>query len=62
MRGRNICSGEVLTAVCIIDGTNAFVWNAPPIFTHHLSSSKVKYGTRIFAFFPSSPQLAGVLS
>ena len=36
MRGRNICSGEVLTAVSIIDGTNVFVRNAPPIFTHHL--------------------------
>ena len=32
----NICSGEILTAVCIMDGENAFVWSVAPFFTGFL--------------------------
>ena len=52
LNGQNItiCSGEMLTAVCIMNGKSSFVWSVPPYLTRQLSSSQVKNGTRIFGF------------
>ena len=40
-----------MIAVCKIDGANAFVWSAPPLFANQLASSMIMNGTKSLAFF-----------
>ena len=63
LKGQNssICSGHNLIVVCKIDGANAFVWSAPPLFANQIANSMIMNGTKSLAFFSFLPQPAEVL-
>ena len=47
----NICLGQDLIALCNIDGANAFIWNAPPLFANQLVSTLLMNGTNSHSFY-----------